>query len=183
MGTVLRIAGTATALALVFAVAWWVGAATTAPPLPVAAGPVAAGPVAAGPAPPLPVAVAAPAPPAPTADRVALVDGYRVRLDGDLVPGAHSQVFATITRAGTAVTDLEPHLGGFGHLVAVRVDDLALLRVAPDGPPPAPDARSGPGVAFVTGAPPSGTYRVHLEFRHAGAVHTAVFTLPTREVG
>jgi len=171
MGMSARLGGIAAALVLVFAAAWWAGSVLAPPPPPPA--PTAA--------PPLPATTTAPARPAP--QRVALVDGYRVRLDGDLVPGAPSQVFVTITRDGAAATDLQPHLGGFGHLVAVRVDDLALLRVAPDGPPPAPAARSGPGVAFVTAPPSPGTYRVHLEFRHGGAVHTAAFTLPTRDVG
>lgn len=165
MGVAARLGSSAAALALVFSVAWWAGSATAPPPPPAAP-------------PPSP----APAPAPPVAQRVALVDGYRVRLDGDLVPGAPSQVFATVTRDGAAVTDLEPHLGGFGHLVAVRLGDLALLGVRPDAPPPSPADRSGPAVAFRTDPPRGGTYRVYLEFRHAGAVHTATFTVPTREV-
>jgi hypothetical protein len=113
---------------------------------------------------------------------VALVDGYRVRLDGELVPGVPSQVFATVTRDGAAVTDLEPHLGGFGHLVALRLRDLTLLRVRPDAQAPGPADRSGPGIAVTADAPSSGTYRLYLEFRHAGAVHTATFTVSAREV-
>lgn len=168
MGRPARLGGTAAVLALVFAVAWAAGAASgpARPPAPPPAAPTAA---------PVPPAAAA-------ADRVALVDGYRVRLDGELVPGAPSQVFATVTRGGTAVTDLEPHLGAFGHLVALRLDDLALVRVRPDAPAPATGARSGPGIAFTAEAPSSGTYRLYLEFRHAGAVHAATFTLPAREV-
>jgi hypothetical protein len=167
MGTGLRLAGTVAGLALIFAVAWGSGAAR--PPDP----PTPAGPV----------VITEPDPPAPVEpSRVALVDGYRARLDGELVPGGPSQVFVTITRDGAAVTDLEPHLGAFGHLVALRLDDLTLLRVHPDAPPPAPTDRSGPGVAFTTDAPASGSYRLFLEFRHQGAVRTAIFTLPTREV-
>jgi hypothetical protein len=167
MGTAARVVGTAAVLAVVFAVAWAAGAAASAPP----PRPVS---------PPPALSASAPAPPA--ADRVALVDGYRVRLDGELVPGAPSQVFATVTRDGAAVTDLEPYLGAFGHLVALRLSDLTLARVRPDAPRPAPADRAGPGIAFTADVPSSGIYRVYLEFRHAGAVHTATFTLPAREL-
>jgi hypothetical protein len=167
MGSAARLTVTAAALALVFAGAWAVGAAPD--PLPRPALPPPARPA------------SAPGPQA--ADRVALVEGgYRVRLDGELVPGAPSQVFATVTRSGAAVTDLEPHLGAFGHLVALRLGDLTLVRMRPDAPPSAPTDRSGPGIAFTADVPSSGTYRLYLEFRHAGAVHTATFTLPAREL-
>lgn len=167
MGTAARFAGTVAALALVFAAAWAVGVASAPPPRPASA-PVTSPP--------------ATAPARPAADRVALVDGYRVRLDGELVPGAPSQVFATVTRDGVPVTDLEPHLGGFGHLVALRLSDLTLVRVRPDAPAPAPIDRSGPGIVFTADVPSTGTYRLYLEFRRAGAVHTATFTVPAREL-
>ncbi|MDN5749200.1 MAG: hypothetical protein L0H64_11895 [Pseudonocardia sp.] len=111
--------------------------------------------------------------------RVAHVDGYRVRLDGDLVPGRDAQVFATVTRGGVPVTDLEPHLGAFGHLVSLRRSDLAYLQVRPAAPPPQPGDRSGPGIAFVTEVPSAGGYRLFLEFRHGGVVRTAEFTVGT----
>jgi hypothetical protein len=113
--------------------------------------------------------------------RVAQVDGYQVRLDGDLVAGSPSQVFATISRDGAAVTDLEPYLGAFGHLVALRQSDLAYLHVHPDGATPAPTDRAGPGIAFTADVPTPGTYRLFLDFQHAGVVRTAEFTLTTRE--
>lgn len=122
----------------------------------------------------------APVPFAPT--RVAQVDGYQVRLDGDLVTGRSSQVFATVTRDGRAVTDLEPVGGSFGDLTVLRRSDLAHIPVDPgESPAPAPDDRSGPGIAFTTSVPTSGGYRVFLTFRHAGAPHIAEFTLTTRE--
>jgi hypothetical protein len=162
MGSGGRLAGSVVVLGTVFAVAWVAGTATTPDPAP--------------------QPIASPVSHTPVASRVALVDGYRVRLDGDLVPGVPSQVFTTITRDGAAVTDLEPHLGGFGHLVALRLEDLTLLQVYPAAQPPAPTDRSGPAVAFTTESPAVGAYRLYLEFRHAGAVHTATFTVPAREV-
>jgi hypothetical protein len=114
--------------------------------------------------------------------RVAQVDGYQVRIDGDLVTGRSSQVFATVTRDGRAVTDLEPVDGSFGDLTVLRRSDLAQIPVdAGESPAPAPDDRSGPGIAFTTSVPTPGGYRVFLTFRHAGAPHIAAFTLTTRE--
>ena len=44
---------------------------------------------------------------------------------------------------GEPVTDLQPYLGAYGHLVALRDGDLAYLHVHPDGSPatarPSPD--------------------------------------------
>lgn len=110
--------------------------------------------------------------------RVSQVDDYQVRLDGDLLPGS-SQVFATVSRGGVAVTDLEPHLGAFGHLVALRVSDLSYLHVHPDTPVPAATDRSGPGIAFTVAVPSDGVYRLFLDFRHDGVVRTAEFTVGT----
>jgi hypothetical protein len=111
--------------------------------------------------------------------RVAEVDGYQVRLDGDLTVGVPAQVFVTVSRGGLPVTDLEPHGNAFGRLVGVRAGDLAPAHVHPDAIPPAPTDRAGPGIAFTAEVPGSGAYRLILDFRHAGAVHTVVFTLLT----
>jgi hypothetical protein len=118
-----------------------------------------------------------------TPSRVAEVDGYQVRLDGDLVPGTAAQVFATVSRGGAPVTDLEPVDGAFGRLEALRADDLAPARVHPDAAPPAPTDRAGPGIAFTAEAPAGGTYRLFLDFRHADVQRTAVFTLATESTG
>ncbi len=116
-----------------------------------------------------------------TPSRVAQVDGYQVRLDGDLVAGRESQVFATVSRDGTAVTDLEPLNGTFGDITVLRRSDLADVPAsAGDGPAPAPADRSGPGIAFTTTVPTPGGYRAFIAFQHAGAVHIAEFTLETR---
>lgn len=109
--------------------------------------------------------------------RVAQVDGYQVRLDGTLVPGTASPVFATVTRDGVPVTDLEPLLGGFGGLVALRRSDLAYVGALPDAPAPAAADRSGPGVAFTVDLPSGGGWRLFLQLRHDGVVRTAEFTV------
>ncbi|WP_214364369.1 hypothetical protein [Pseudonocardia sp. H11422] len=113
--------------------------------------------------------------------RVAEVDGYQVRLDGALTTDGPARVFATISRDGAPVTDLEPYLGAFGHLVALRQGDLAYLHVHPDAAMPAPTDRSGPGIAFTAEIPSAGGYRLFLDFSHGGTVHTAEFTVSAPE--
>ncbi|GAB2766199.1 hypothetical protein [Amycolatopsis magusensis] len=100
------------------------------------------------------------------------VDGYRVRLDGDLVAGRSSSVRLTVTKDGREVTDLEPYLGAYGHLVALRGGDLAYLHVHPDE-----SATAGPTIDFHTEVPSPGTYRLFLDFQHGGEVRTAEFTV------
>ena len=95
------------------------------------------------------------------------------------MPGASSQVFATVTRDGVAVTDLQPYLGAFGKLVALREGDLAYTAAAGTASPAAAD-RAGPAVAFTADVPSAGTYRLFLQFRVADVMHTAEFTVPTR---
>ncbi|WP_433532905.1 hypothetical protein ACQPYA_13395 [Micromonospora sp. CA-263727] len=115
--------------------------------------------------------------PPPAATRTASVDGYTVALDGDLRPGATAKLTLTVSRGGTPVTDLQPYLGAYGHLVALRAGDLAYLHVHPDGSPGDGHTRPGPQVTFHTEVPSAGTYRLYLDFQHAGTVRTAEFTL------
>jgi hypothetical protein len=173
MRTVARSAGFGALLVAAFTAAWTAGAQVRAPAPDPPVTPLPATVTATSAATPQPVA---PAPPAPS--RVAEIDGYQVRLDGDLAVGAAAQVFVTVSRGSTPVTDLEPLDDAFGRLVALRVGDLARAHVHPDATPPAPTDRAGPGIAFTAEVPGGGTYRLILDFRHAGAVHTAVFTLP-----
>lgn len=107
--------------------------------------------------------------------RIAHVDGYEVRLVGDLAPGRTSPVTVSVSKDDRPVTDLEPYLGAAGHLVALRTGDLAYLHVHPDG-----SGEAGAGdVKFAVEVPSAGTYRLFLDFRHGGTVHTAEFTVTT----
>ena len=110
-------------------------------------------------------------PPAPSA--TAEVDGYTVALDGDLVAGQESEVVLTVTRDGVPVTDLQPHLGARGHLVALRAGDLGYLHVHPTG-------GSGAEVRFAVRVPAAGDHRLFLDFRHGDVVRTAAFSLTAR---
>ncbi|WP_330348238.1 hypothetical protein [Streptomyces sp. NBC_00582] len=116
----------------------------------------------------------APAPPSPTTT----VDGYTVTLAGRLRPGAESDLTFTVERDGRPVTDLQPYLGAYGHLVALRSGDLAYLHVHPHGE--AREGRtSGPDVSFAATTPSAGAYRLFLDFKAGGTVHTAAFTVRT----
>lgn len=119
--------------------------------------------------------VPAPATAARTVDQVA---GYTVRLDGDLVAGQSSPLTVTVTRSGAPVTTLQPYLGAFGHLVALRDGDLAYLHVHPEGAEPAQeDQTGGPAVTFAATAPTTGRYLLFFDFRAGASVHTATFVV------
>jgi hypothetical protein len=94
--------------------------------------------------------------------------GYDVRLDR-----RGSDLRFTITRDGEAV-HTEPYLGAGGHLVALREGDLAFLHVHPSEH----SDRGGhnDSVAFEATFPTAGRYRLFLQFKHEGRVHTVAFT-------
>jgi hypothetical protein len=107
------------------------------------------------------------------------VDGYQVRLTGDLTPGKASNVTATVTKRGAPVADLQPYLGAYGHLVALRAADLGYLHVHPLGEPGDGATPAGPEIRFAVEVPTAGTYRLFLDFQHEGTVRTAEFTVDT----
>ncbi|WP_128818817.1 hypothetical protein [Streptomyces sp. S063] len=115
--------------------------------------------------------------PLPKAERTVTVDGYEVTLDGALRPGAGSELKLEVEKDGKPVTDLQPYLGAYGHLVALRAGDLAYLHVHPNGEPGDGSTESGPEVSFTATAPSKGAYRLFLDFRHEGKVRTAAFTV------
>jgi hypothetical protein len=96
------------------------------------------------------------------------VDGYTVDLVGDLDEGT---LTAQVSHDGRPVTDLEPYLGAFGHLVALREGDLAYLHVHPE------DGDAGPDVPFAVEVPSAGGYRLFFDFKHDGVVRTAELAL------
>ena len=114
--------------------------------------------------------------PLPPAANTATVDGYTVTLAGVLQPGASSRLTLTVSKDGKPVTDLQPYLGAYGHLVALREGDLAYLHVHPDGNPGDGRTPAGPGITFHADVPSTGAYGLYLDFRHAGKVRTAEFT-------
>lgn len=123
--------------------------------------------------------------PTPVAEdnRSATVGDYEVSLDGDLAAGAAAKLTLTVTKDGRPVTDLQPYLGAYGHLVALRSGDLAYLHVHPDGEPNDGTTRPGPEIVFHTEVPSAGRYHLYLDFKHEGEVRTAAFTLTVDGAG
>jgi hypothetical protein len=88
-------------------------------------------------------------------------DGYDVRLS------EHDGTLAfTPMRDGRPV-EVEPYLGAGGHLVALREGDLAYMHVHPVG-----TDRPEFEVEFADDS----RYRLFVQFKHDGRVHTAAFT-------
>ncbi|MGW1226151.1 hypothetical protein [Streptomyces sp. NPDC001515] len=117
--------------------------------------------------------------PLPEATGTARIGEYGVALDGELLPGEASELTLTVSRDGVPVTDLQPYLAAYGHLVALRVGDLGYLHVHPEGAPGDGVTAPGPEITFMAVAPTAGTYRLFLDFQHDGVVRTAEFTVRT----
>ena len=96
--------------------------------------------------------------------------GYEVGVEGHAPrAGEASELKFNVLRDGRPVK-VDPYLGAGGHLVALREGDLAFLHVHPSGGP------SRDGIRFETEFPTAGSYRLFLQFKHAGEIHTAAFT-------
>ncbi len=115
--------------------------------------------------------------PLPVTSRTAQVDGYTVTLDGALEPGREAELTLSVSKDGKPVTDLQPYLEAYGHLVALRDRDLAYLHVHPAGTPGDGRTEPGPGITFYATVPSAGDYRLFLDFRHGDQVRTAAFTV------
>lgn len=103
--------------------------------------------------------------------RVAVIDGYSVEAVGDLMAGRAAELRFRVSKDGEPVTDLQPYLGAFGHLVVLRDSDLDYLHAHPgDGP-------AGPEIPFHVEAQTAGRYHLFLDFKHDDVVRTAAFIL------
>jgi hypothetical protein len=102
----------------------------------------------------------------PAPAKSASVDGLRVSLtEAATSAGAESELGFAVTREGRPVA-VEDYLGAKGHLVALRRGDLAFLHVHPDAS----------SLKFMATFPTAGDYRLFLQFKTEGRVHTAAFT-------
>jgi hypothetical protein len=110
----------------------------------------------------------------PAPSRIARAGRYQVELTGELAAGVHSRIAFSVSNNATGV-ELEPYLGALGHLVALRVSDLAYLHVHPL------EDSSSEAIRFGVEVPSSGPYRLFLQFQHEHRVHTASFTVHASE--
>ncbi len=109
--------------------------------------------------------------PAPAA--TARSDGYAVRLEHPaLRAGRESALRFLVSRDGRPVEHIQPYLGARGHLVALREGDLAYLHVHPET-----HAGAAGAIPFAAEFLSAGSYRLFLQFRASGVVHTAAFTV------
>ena len=97
--------------------------------------------------------------PLPAPAPVAETDGLQVRLQSG------KDLRFEVTRDGRPVA-IDDYLGAKGHLVALREGDLAFLHVHPD-------ERE---LRFEATFPTAGRYRLFLQFRAEGRLHTVAFT-------
>jgi hypothetical protein len=122
--------------------------------------------------------------PLPAPAEVSTVGGYAVTVTGTPVAGAVTELALGLELDGQPVDDLEPYLGAFGHLVAIRSGDLGYLHVHPLGDEPQDStARGGPTVRFAVEVPSPGSYRLFFDFLHDGTVRTAAFTVDVPAAG
>jgi hypothetical protein len=109
-------------------------------------------------------------------------DGYEIRVEGaSSGAGEPTELSFSISRDGEPV-EPERYLGAGGHLVALREGDLAYLHVHPtEGEENSSEGGGhgdahGQAVSFETEFPSADSYRLFLQFKHEGRVHTAAFT-------
>ncbi|MBY8881762.1 hypothetical protein K7862_29625 [Streptomyces sp. PLK6-54] len=113
--------------------------------------------------------------PLPAAAPAVGADGYTVTVSGDPGGGAVRPLTVRFTRAGEAVSGLEPYLGAYAHLTAIHAGDMAFAHVHPVAAAGA--SHGGPELAFHSTLRESGDWRLFLQFQVRGALHVAAVTL------
>lgn len=108
----------------------------------------------------------------PAAARTAELDDYSVKITADPTSNTDSILGLMISKDGRPVEDLQPYLGAYGHLIALREDDRDFLHVHPVNPD-----QPGPEILFHLAAGQS-RYRLFLDFRHDDLVRTAALAWP-----
>ena len=107
----------------------------------------------------------------------------------NLVPALHSHLTVRLTKGDTTdpVTDLQPYLGAFGHILIVSEDLVHFVHSHPiEIPPPDSDfetIRGGPEVVFEALMPQPGRYRAWAQFRYNDKLYTFTQTFEVLEVG
>jgi hypothetical protein len=110
--------------------------------------------------------------PLPAVRHAVRADGFEISLThAALHANTATKLHFAISRNGTPVPSFDSYVGHRGHLVALRDGDLSYSHVHPE-----PDAKVGE-IVFHTELPSAGSYRLFLQFKVDGVVHTAPFTV------
>ena len=106
-------------------------------------------------------------------ERIAVVDGVRVVLEGELAPRKDLPLRFTLLDAATGapLTDLEPYLGAPAHLLIVKADLSDAIHAHPAA------KATIPVITFDPLIPASGVYKMWLQFQRKGHVSTAAFVI------
>jgi hypothetical protein len=111
--------------------------------------------------------------PAPAA--TAEVDGYTVTVTGELMAGMAHPLTLSVAENGKPVTHLRPYLDTYAHLTAFHEGDAAFAHLHPTTK--VTGDHGGPNLSFHAELPASGNWRLFLQFRTGGTLHTAALTL------
>jgi hypothetical protein len=110
--------------------------------------------------------------PLPAVRATGSADGYSVSVaHAALHAGKEGELRFLVRREGRPVPSFQSYVGHRGHLVALRDGDLAYLHVHP-----LPEGGAGE-IVFHAELPTAGSYRLFLQFKRDGAVHTVPFTV------
>ncbi|MFI9352674.1 hypothetical protein [Streptomyces lydicus] len=111
----------------------------------------------------------------PKASTTTTADGYTVTVRGELMAGMAHPLTVTVSKDGKPVTDLQPYLGTYAHLTAFHEGDQAFAHLHPENK--VTGRHGGPRLSFHAELAKSGNWRLFLQFRTAGTLHTAALTL------
>jgi len=113
--------------------------------------------------------------PLPAATGSTTADGYTVTVEGSPVAGKAGELKVGIAKDGKPVTDLQPYLETYAHLTAFHAGDLSFAHLHPETA--ATGDGGGPTLPFHAELAKSGGWRLFLQFRTGGTLHTAALTL------
>lgn len=113
----------------------------------------------------------------PEPSRTTTTDGYTLTAGGaPLRAGRTGTLTMTIARDGEPVTALQPYLESYAHVSAFHEGDGAFAHLHPTGT--AEEGRGGgPELRFHVRLPDPGRWRLFVQFRTGGTLHTAAMTL------
>lgn len=111
----------------------------------------------------------------PAATNSTTVDGYTVTVQGSPMAGMAHPLTVSVARDGKPVTDLQPYLDTYAHLTAFHEGDTAFAHLHPETK--VNGDHGGPDLSFHAELPTSGNWRLFLQFRTGGELHTAALTL------